>query len=118
MDVRKYLDAHWRAQQNQMSMSGHCSETLGRDLQTQYRAKHKAIKRRCDKRKQIADLARDAEEAAFNGDIKTISKMTKQLINKNLTTQQPVKDENERLLNSDEEQLDGGPAFFRYLTTI
>ena len=46
----------------------------GRDLKTQYRAKNKAVKRsvRCDKRKQIADLARDAEEAAFNGDIKTI----------------------------------------------
>ena len=88
-------------------MAGHCSERLGRDLQTQYRAMNKAVKRsvRCDKRKQIADLARDAEEAAFNGDIKTIYKITKQLINKNLTTQQPVKDENGRLLNSDEEQL-------------
>ena len=38
-------------------------------------------------------------------DIKTIYKITKQLINKNLTTQQPVKDENGCLLNLDEEQL-------------
>ena len=55
-------------------MSDHCSETLGRDLQTTYRAKNKAVKRsvRCDKRKQIAYLTHDAEEAAFNGDIKTI----------------------------------------------
>ena len=70
-------------------MSGHCSETLGRDLQTQYTAKNKALKRSvsCEKRKQIAELARDAEEAEFNGDIKTIYKITKQLINKNLTTQ-------------------------------
>ena len=86
----------------------HCSETLGRDFQTQYRANNKAVKRsvRCDKCKQIADLARDAKEAAFNGDIKTIYKITKQLIDKNLTTQQqPVKDENGRLLNSEEEQL-------------
>ena len=53
----------------------------------------------------MIDLAHDAEEAAFNGDIKTIYKITKQLINKNLNTQQRVKDENGRFLNSDEEQL-------------
>ena len=79
-------------------MSGHCSETLGMDIQTQYIAKNKAVKRsvRCDKRKQIA-------EAAFNGDIKTIYKITKQLIDKNLITQQPLKDENGCLLNSNAE---------------
>ena len=86
-------------------MSGHCSETLGRNLQTQYRAKNKAVKRsvKCDKCKQIAYLAREAEEAAFNGDIKTIYKITKQLIDKNLITQQPLKDENGCLLNSNAE---------------
>ena len=53
-------------------MSGPCSKTLGRDLQIQYRAKNKAVQRsvRCDKRKQIADLAQKVEEPAFNGDIK------------------------------------------------
>ena len=83
-------------------MSGHCSETLGRDLKTQYRAKNKVVKRslRCGKRKQIVDLARDAEEAAFNGDLKPDQK-----IDKNLTIQQQVKDENGRLLNSHEKQL-------------
>ena len=76
-------------------------------MQTQFRAKNKAVKRsvRCDKRKQIADLASDAEEAAFNGDIKTIYQITKQFLDKNLTTQQPVEDKNGRLLNSDEKQL-------------
>ena len=46
-------------------MSGHCSETLSRDVRSHYRAKNKAVKRsvRCHKRKQIAELARDAEEA-------------------------------------------------------
>ena len=55
-------------------MSGHCSETKGRDLQTQYRAKNKAVTPSvtCDNRKQIADQALDAEQAAFNGDIKII----------------------------------------------
>ena len=87
-------------------MSGHYSETLGRDLQTQYRGKNKAVKSSvsCDKSKQIADLAREAEEEAFN-DIKTIYMITKQLIDKNLTTQQALKDEKGSLLKSDEEQL-------------
>ena len=57
-------------------MSGHCSEIVGRDLRTQYRPKNEAVKIE----EISADLASDAEEEAFNGDIKTIYKITKQLI--------------------------------------
>ena len=101
-------------------MCGHYSETLSKDLQTQYRAKNKALKRSvwCDKCKQIADRAHEAEETAFICDIKDIYKIIKQLINKKLTTQQQVKAENGRLLNSNEKQIAGRRFhFFRYLIT-
>lgn len=90
-----------------VTADGSDDEVLQAELNAQYRAMDKEVKRsvRRDKRNHINNLAEKAEHAAHLGDSSLLYKITKTLVKGNLSTQHPVRDVNGNLLHSDEEEL-------------
>lgn len=92
---------------SKLSATEHLTPETKTVLEAKYKSMHKNVQRavRRDKRRHIDLLASEAENAAQVGDTRTVYKITKQLVDRNMTVQHPVKDKNGNLLNTDEEQL-------------
>ena len=85
--------------------------------QAEYTAADREVKKsiRKDKREYIDDLARQAEEAAGQGNIKDLYLVTKKLSGKFQQTDKPVKDKDGNPLTTTEEQLKRWAEHFKEL---
>ncbi len=80
-----------------------------------YQEKDKEVKQHCrkDKRNNINQLATEAEEAAYRGDIKTLYNITKTLSNRRSIKVKPVKDKDGKILTKLEEQMERWNEHFK-----
>ena len=85
--------------------------------QKEYTEAMKDVKRsiRKDRRKYTEDLAREAEQAAGSGNSKRLYELTKQLAGKFKNTEVPIKNNEGRLLSSEEDQLERWREYFECL---
>ncbi|KAL1445995.1 hypothetical protein WDU94_003677 [Cyamophila willieti] len=79
--------------------------------------KHKEVKRsfRSDKRKWAEDLATKAQEAANEGNIKDLHKITKVLSNRKMSQQKPIRDKQGHIIIGESEQLNRWREHFQEL---
>lgn len=73
-----------------------------------YNSKHREVQRsfRRDKRAWAENLARDAQEAAAQGNSKELYKITKTLANRKFTTRKPIKDKNGNPIVNEGKQME------------
>ena len=75
--------------------------------QEEYTEANRAVKNRVktDKANFIEDLAKEAEDASAQGNMKQLYDITRKLARKYKHTDRPIKDKNGNVLTSDEDQL-------------
>ena len=75
--------------------------------QEEYTEANRAVKNsvKTDKANFIEDLAKEAEDASTQGNMKQLYEITRKLAGKYKTTDRPIKDKNGNVLTSDEDQL-------------
>ena len=80
-----------------------------------YQEKDREVKQHCrkDKRNYVNQLATEAEEAAYRGDIKTLYNITKTLSNRRNIKVKPVKDKDGKTLTKLEEQMERWNEHFK-----
>ena len=88
-------------------MLSNTQHTLAEDLQEQYKAKNKAVKKsaRQDKRNYIENKAKEAEEAAKVNDSRKLYNITRSLSCKSQQNSTTIKDLNGNILTTVEDQL-------------
>ena len=75
--------------------------------QEEYAETNRAVKNsvKTDKANFIEDLAKEAEDASAQGNMKQLYEITRKLAGKYKRTDRPIKDKNGNVLTSDEDQL-------------
>ena len=75
--------------------------------QEEYTEANRAVKNsvKTDKANFIEDLAKEAEDASAQGNMKQLYEITRKLAGKYKATDRPIKDKNGNVLTSDEDQL-------------
>jgi hypothetical protein len=90
------------------------------ELEGLYRLKQKEVQRsvRRDRRRYVGGLVTQAEQAAKNGDSRTVFKITKKLSNRDGITQHPVRRQNGTLLDNPEEEINRWKEHFQSVLNI
>ena len=91
------------------------NERKKEELKEEFRRLNSEVKRsaRRNKREYTEDLARDAEEAARNYDMKTLYQITKKLGKKNFVTSRPIKSKTGENITGEQEQIDRWIEFIK-----
>ena len=101
MDVSGYMEV----KKSNKKILNSRSTRIQEKLQSSYKIKDKEVKRnaRKDRRIFIDAMAREAEEAANRGEMRTVYKITNQLCGTTRTPNTQVKDKQGKLLSTEEE---------------
>ena len=83
--------------------------------QVKHQELHKEVKKSCrkDKGKYVNQLATEAEQAAYIGDIKTLYNITKTLSRRKTVKNKPVKDKDGKVLTKLNEQMERWNEHFK-----